>query len=596
MAITAPKPPAERFSARIIGNVVLAILAVLLLDGLLARAADPPAALRFQGVLGNSGEGGPTLARFSPSRGAEKPVAGMGVACDRFGTLWSRNGDGLLSRYAVDGRLLCRFTIPKSTQGADRLALPRDLLVLQLNNRLWTLPVTATAGQTPAPLNVRVSQISFSARGHSLLAADRNRVFWVDVQSGATRPLATMAGPVQWLEVGPAGAAYVMAENRLHQITPGGEVTSAGWPRAWQGGQLQHLADHWFTSAYHGTLQRFNEALEADPGVVLGGGSGAFIGHLDENPEIESPRGLAGVREGLSAVCGSRGILHLLAWQPQKQQFDIVRRIGALPFCGGLGLDRQGNIWCNSGVWRWDDRPDTPLSYGVPPLDGLGAVAMLDNDAMVAPFRASGRLGFAYGPLSREAARQSVDKAKPLANDPCGAAVYRDHGRLVLLAVDSGGRGRAFAISAEGKCLADAGPVAMRVAGPAARWTSLAMQDPQTLLAAADGFVIRFSPEGHDWSETGRWQSWGPEAADRFGKEIYLAADADRLWLSDSLRHRVLVFDRASAGGAPIAAFGLTDRAGDDLTSLCHPATIAARAGRAVVYDAGNQRLVKLAL
>ncbi len=375
----------------------------------------------------------------------------------------------------------------------------------------------------------------------------------------------------------------------------GQEVTSAGWPRPSQGDQLQHLADHWFTTAYHSTLRRFNEALEADPGVVLGGGSGAFIGHLDENPEIEPPRGLANVRDRLCVVCGSNDILHLLAWQPQKQQFDIVRRIGALPSCGGLGLDRQGNIWCTGGVWRWDERPDTPLSHGVPPVDGLGAVVMLDNDAMVAPFRMLGRLGFYYGPLDREATRQLIDKARPLANDSCGAAVYRDHGRLTLLVVDAGGRGRAFSIGSEGKYAADAGPVAIRVTEPVARWTALAMPDAQTLLAAADGYVIQFSHERGDWTETGRWHSWGPDAADHFGEEIYFAADADRLWISDSLRHRVLVFDYGRQGSTPIATFGVTDRAGDDLTSLRHPTTIAARAGRAVVYDSGNQRLVKLA-
>ncbi len=367
---------------------------VLMLDGIVLHAADvPPAALRCDGVLGNSGEQGATLVRFSPKADA-KPVVGMGVACDRFGTLWSRGGDGFLNRYAVDGRLLSQFPIPQSTHGADHLTLLGDLLVLQLNNRLWTLPITAAAGGAPAPLNVNVTQISFNGQNDSILAADLKQVFWVDVHSGAKRPLATMAGSVQCLDVGAAGAAFVAAENRIHKFVQGGEVTSAGWPRPALGSPLQHLADHWFTSTYHSSLRRFNEALEADPGVVLGGGSGAFIGHLDENPDIEIPRGLAAVRGQLSAVCGPEGVLHLLVWQPQKQQFDIVRRIGALPVCGGLGLDRQGNIWCHSGVWRWDDHPDAPLTHGIPPMDGLGALAMLDNDAMVAPFRFPGRLGF----------------------------------------------------------------------------------------------------------------------------------------------------------------------------------------------------------
>ena len=573
-------------------HLLAVLLAALFLGGLVAQAA-PPAALHFHGVLGNSGEQGTTLVRFATKTDVRR-IVGMGVACDRFGTLWSRAGDGRLNRYAVDGRLLAQFTIPTSTHGGDRLALLGDLLVMQLNERLWTLPVTAAAGQKPTPLAVKATRISFSAEGDSLLAADLNHVFWVDAHSGAQRPLVTMDRPVQGLEVGPAGVVCIVAGGRLHKFVRGSEFTTAGWPRDWNGGQLQHLGDHWFTSTSHGTLRRFNEAMEADPGVVLGGGSGSFIGHLDENPDIESPCGLAGVRERLTAVCGSHGILHLFAWQPQKQQFDIIRRIGALPICGGLGLDRQGNIWCTSGVWRWDDRPDAPLIQGVPPVPGLGAVAMLDTDTMVAPFRMPGKLGLLYGPLDREATRQFVDKAEPLAADPCGAAVYRSRNRLTLLVIDAAGRTRTFFIGNEGKFAAEAGAVALRVTEPAARWTALALQDADTLVAAADGHVIVFSRQGDDWQETGRWHSWGADAADRFGDEIHLAFDADCLWVSDSLRHRVLVFDRASKPSGPIAAFGTTDRAGDDLTSLSHPTTIAARGGRAVVYDAGNQRLVKL--
>jgi sugar lactone lactonase YvrE len=570
------------------------LLVTFLLAGPVAQAA-PSAALHFHGVLGNSGEQGTTLVRFATKTDLRR-VVGIGVACDRFGTLWSRGGDGRLDRYAVDGRLLAQFAIPTSTHGGDRLVLLGNFLVMQLNERLWTLPVTAAAGQQPAPLKIKVTRLSFSAEGDSLLAADGDRVFWVDVRSGAQRPFRTMDHPVQWLEAGPAGVVCVVVGGQLHKFVRGSEATAGGGPRVWQGAQLQHLGDHWFTSMSHGTLRRFNEAMEADPGVVLGGGSGAFIGHLDENPEIDSPCGLAGVRDGLAAVCGSRGILHLLAWQPQKQQFDIVRRIGALPQCDGLALDRQGNIWSTGGVWHWDDRPDAPLTHGIPPLPGPVAAVMLDTDSMVASCRWAGKLAFLHGPLDREVTRQLVEKAKPLAADPCGAVVYRSHNRLTLLSVDAAGRARAFFIGSDGRYAADAGAVALRAAEPVAGWTALAMQDAETLVAAADGHVILFSRRGDDWAETGRWRSWGTAAADRFGDEIHLAIDADRLWVSDSHRHRVLVFDRASAASPPIAVFGVADRAGDDLRSLSQPTTIAARGGRAVVYDAGNQRLVKLAL
>ncbi len=191
---------------------------VLMLKGMVLYAADvPPAALRCDGVLGNSGEQGATLVRYS-SKADGKQFEGIGVACDRFGTLWSRGGDGLLNRYAIDGRLLCQFPIPKSTHRADHLVLLSDLLVLQLDNRLWTLPITAAAGKSATPLNIKVTQIAFNGQGDSLLAAHLNEVFWVDVHSGAKRPLVTMASLVRCLDVGLAGAAYVVAEGRVHKF------------------------------------------------------------------------------------------------------------------------------------------------------------------------------------------------------------------------------------------------------------------------------------------------------------------------------------------------------------------------------------------
>lgn len=577
------------------------LAAVLMLDAIVLHAADmPPVVLRCDGALGNSGEQGATLVRFGPNAYARQ-CGGVGVAVDRFGTLWSRGGDGVLNRYAIDGRQLAQFDIPRNGRQsgfADHLALVGDLLVLQINRALWTLPVTASPGSVPTPLKLGATHISFNSLDNSILAADENKVLWIDVRSGAKRPLTTMDSQVQFVEVGPGGTAWVVENGRVHQFVEGRELISSGWPRPSQGDRPQFLGGFWFTTAYHGTLRRFNAAMEADPGVVLGGGSGSFIGHLDENPDVEQPRGVAQVREGLYAVCGAHGIVHLLVWQPQRQQFDIVRRIGCLPICRGLGLDRLGNIWCNSGVWHWDDRPDTPLEHGIPPLEGLGAgqVAMLDADTMIASYRTQTKLAFVHGSLDKEAVRELIDKAPPLRNDPCGAAVYRTARRLVFLVVDAAGQARAFYVGSDGKYATAAPAVALRTAQPLRRWTTLGMEDDQTLVAAADGQVIRFSRVGNDWMETGRWNSWGSHAAERFGDEIHLAADADRLWVSDTLRHRVLVFALKAELRKPIAVFGAADRAGDDLLSLSRPTTIAASGRRAVVYDSENQRLLKMDL
>src|SRR5438128_12694 len=83
---------------------------------LLASASSANAeTLRCFGVLGNSGEQGSTLVRFG-----EKPAAGMGVVFDRWGSLWDRAGEGVLNRYAPDGRLLASYRVAPSGSMLER--------------------------------------------------------------------------------------------------------------------------------------------------------------------------------------------------------------------------------------------------------------------------------------------------------------------------------------------------------------------------------------------------------------------------------------------------------------------------------------------
>jgi hypothetical protein len=54
----------------------------------------------------------------------------------------------------------------------------------------------------------------------------------------------------------------------------------------------------------------------------------------------------------------------------------------------------------------------------------------------------------------------------------------------------------------------------------------------------------------------------------------------------------VLCFDQAS--GKPLATFGRVDSPGSEISHVNSPTVLAARGDRAIVYDSGNQRLVKL--
>ena len=86
--------------------------AAVALFAVLSFVAAPSfaASLKCEGVLGNSGEQGAALVRFGT-----EPAKGMGVAYDRFGSLWDRGGAGVLNRYALDGRLLRTYRIRKGT-------------------------------------------------------------------------------------------------------------------------------------------------------------------------------------------------------------------------------------------------------------------------------------------------------------------------------------------------------------------------------------------------------------------------------------------------------------------------------------------------
>ena len=547
------------------------------------------ASLTCEGVLGNSGEQGTALVRF-----AAEPAKGMGVAYDRFGSLWDRGGAGVLNRYALDGRLLGTYRIAKEAGDSDQLALAGDTLVLLIRGALFTLPITAPAGAEAQPLKVSADAISFHANSTQLAARSKDDVFLFDTVTGTKTPVATVKGASE-LELGPDGAVYVAAGGKLRKFVNGAEVTE-GWPKGRPGDRAQLLDGFWFGHAWHTTIRRFTAQMEPAPGVALGGSSGSFIGHLDQNADLFIGRGLAKVRDNVFAVSGVSGIPQLLEWQDDRQQFEIVRRLGSVPVCRGLGLDRAGNVWHLAGTWRWEDGPDAPMRLGINSLDhpGIGPAAMLDDDTLVAPGSLWGKPTIVSGKLTKEVSAQRIEKATALPlKDTCGSVIYRRENRLLLLVLDAAGKAQSFNLSNEGRYVSDAGPVELKTVTPVKTWTALAMRDAGTLLAAADGAVIEFEPDGGvNWIEKRRWNSWGAQADEKFGATIAISADTGRLWVADRERQRVLCFDLAT--GKLLAAFGIPDKPGDDLGTLNAPETIAARGERAVVFDRGNQRLVKL--
>ena len=175
------------------------------------------------------------------------------------------------------------------------------------------------------------------------------------------------------------------------------------------------------------------------------------------------------------------------------------------------------------------------------------------------------------------------------------STIYQDATRHpVFLAMDAHANARAYHVSSTGQFQGLIGPVVLTPAQPVAEWTSLAMKDKDTMLAGADGQVMELTRDGDNWRESKRWNTWGSGADSRFGSRIFLSTDGDHLWVSDTMRHRALCFSLTTQ--FLLASYGKMDEAGNDLSHLDSPEVIIGRESRAVLFDSGNQRLVKLTL
>ena len=546
--------------------------------------------IQCAGVLGNSGEQGTALVRFN----GDKPALGLGVVVDRYGAFWDRAGVGVLNRYAADGRLLASYRIPGDRPGnGDAIASLGDKLMLCLDQGLHTLPVDAPAGSAATPLKISADQISLSSHDGWVVAAKGPEVFRVNA-TGEKKPVATLAVEtrINGLEMGPDGAVYIISEGQAYRPaadSPKGLALVGPIP----GERTQFLDGFVYGINGHSTLRRFDTAWQPAPGVVLGGNSGSFIGHMDEQSEVVTPRGMAKAGPDLFAVSGRSGILHLLEWREQEKRLVPFRRIGSIPSCVALALDREGRTWWLSGNWNWNDGPATPLHFGIPEPESVFALTMQNSDSMVGYGRVNGKPTVAFGKFGKEILRSVIDKPTILPKAGVVAvAVTELNKRPILLVLEKKGSATAVNISNIGDYQSDVGPVQFLTSTPVKEWTSLAATGHDTLVAAGDGFVIELARDGDGWKETRRWKTWGAGAAQQFAGPVWLSADAGKLWVSDSARHRVVCFDLSSS--RELAAFGAKDAAGDDLSKLNTPRVIAARGQRAVVFDSGNQRLVKL--
>lgn len=571
--------------------IPLMFFRILLPTLFLSTAVLAEPVIRSAGVLANSGASGQDLVRLG-SGGRAHPGGPplRGIVVDDSGFLWAFAGPQQVNRYSADGRMIASLklpTAPKAEAGAQTLAIAGNRLVLLRNGQIWTRPADAPDSEDFSPTGIEAKAMALTALGTRLaFISTEGKIAVLDVPTGGVESLQQLPEDIRKESITLLPDGRFLVDGVLF-INPDGSTSQI---------KLSSPVSQWLNGAlysfrWHTTVDRFNAEGGPNPGVVLGGSSGSFIGSLPQDGEIHLPAGLAHLGGQRYAVVGNLGIIHLLDWSESSQSFSPVRRIGAAHKASGLAVDGQGRVWWNVGYWEWSDPPAALPRNAVhmTDLDGW-QVAMLDSGAMCA-LTAQGKdatlLSNTFHATAKRRNNKISEVAKSLPTAPTGAIATSNPGEVLF--VDAAGKGCALLVNSDGTFRSDAGPIELKTSSAHPAITSLGITPGGDLLAAEGNAVVRFTREGGTFTEAERFTSSG-DSGESLGPGIYLATQGSNLWISDPANNRVIHVHMKDGEFSRPTAF-----AGDpEVGTLDTPTRIATSGSKAVVYDQGNQRLVRL--
>jgi len=549
----------------------------------------PADTLQFEGVIGNSGERERPVT-FAP---LQRDIRGLGAAFEpRRGVLFDRAGSGRLNAYALDGRLLAQYSLPAGADRSDAMTLCGDHLVLLLRGQLYTLRTDAPDGTAAEKIKCSIVEpegLSSSARdGRVAVRTKPGALYLLDPANGATTPFGQAPGtPFTGMDWDADGDFFVIFSKTAHKLQEGRLLADAQWPRQFAGAResgidrATHLDGYWYGSAWHGTIKRFSSGFEPAPGVILGGASGHFIGHVACNYDVELAQGISEITPGIFAIGGMYGIVQLAEWEPAGSRLVLRRRIGALAPPGGVALDSQGRILAGNNIWQWSDDALAPAAVSHV-FQMITPCAQMDPDTVVGLAEVYGKPSIAMGRFSEEELYCNRLDNLALPRDIAGLALYRElpqrkgGWRLLILGAAGATKLHEIADDPRNPWRRELAGISLHTATPVKRYTALTLQDPETLLAAGDGTLITFQRDGADWREYRRW-------SDGFGPDLRIAVSGDHLAVADTGDNRVMVY-------------ALSDKRRLGETAVNSPSEIAINGAFVAVYDSAGQRLMKFRL
>jgi hypothetical protein len=396
----------------------------------------------------------------------------------------------------------------------------------------------------------------------------------------------------------PEIAAYDLAGRELHRTFA---LQTPANPTQFRG-IVSLVGDALWEGAWYGHLGRWSLDLDTAPGAVWTWG-------LEFHYPCQLVAAVPGAQEGpCDALIVSEldnQSTYLARWRRGTNQFQLAKRVGSLAEVTALAMSNDG--WVTVGTsgrtlwWKWDDDASDPPRAGNHVAGAVNGYFHSGRMVTLQPGQGETRpvaVTFEPSPgrgMSQPDHGQFTPFASPagLARMAGNAAVPHDEGWA--FATETAGNAvwrtriegrRGVPIASQWK------PMAGHV--PLSRAGDLAVL-PKGRLALVDaGAVVMVRVEGDSLVEERRLTSWGGLPEQALGSSLRLAADGPDLVVADTAHHRVLWFD--AERGDFLAQAGTTDVAGAGVNHFDRPTAIAVGCGRAVVYDHGNQRLVRLLL
>lgn len=342
------------------------------------------------------------------------------------------------------------------------------------------------------------------------------------------------------------------------------------------------------------TIKRFDaRTLKPSPGVVYGGASGYFIGHVKTNFEVNS-MGICQVGDGLYAVhTPQNSAVYIMRYDPAKWELREVRRIGGIMEPSELLVDDAGMLIADSMCWKFDAKPLTPPEHVYTRMPRRAAAVLPNGRTVLVTETHGSKLEFRSGELSGETL--AIDYRSDVKPYPEGSGNQQKWGlsrprstfvaeagnpRLrALCALLADGTVKKYTVNMQGHPSGEAWFAETRLAPPEGvegPFESAAALPDGKLLAAVGGKLCVYESDGAGGWKDGRASAKAGASA--------IASDGNVVVVADAAKGAVSVLGYDAGRFRTLAT----------KDGFAEPAKVAVRDGKIAVWERGTQSVRRL--